>query len=84
MFSKRFINVSAEIVKAVKNGEPVVALESTIITHGMPWPKNFEMAMRVESIVKQKVKTVLTLIQPSQIDFKIKPNHFFRKPSLLL
>ncbi len=55
MFLKRLINVSAEVARAVKNGEPVVALESAIITHGMPWPKNYEVAMKVESIIRQRV-----------------------------
>ena len=42
-----------EIENALKQGDPVVALESTIITHGMPWPQNLEMAQRVESVVRE-------------------------------
>ena len=41
-----------EIENALKQGDPVVALESTIITHGMPWPQNLEMALRVEAVVR--------------------------------
>ena len=42
-----------EIENALNQGHPVVALESTIITHGMPWPKNLEMAQRVEAVVRE-------------------------------
>ncbi len=55
MLSRRFVTVSAEILKAVRNGDPVVALESTIITHGMPYPKNFDMSIKVEKILRDKV-----------------------------
>ena len=40
-----------EVKEALSNGEPVVALESTIITHGMPYPANIEMA-RNEFIIR--------------------------------
>ncbi|KNG79022.1 pseudouridine-5'-phosphate glycosidase [Mycoplasma sp. HU2014] len=43
---------SKEVETALKNNKPVVALESTIITHGMPYPKNVEMAKNVEQIVR--------------------------------
>ena len=55
MLSRRFVTVSAEILKATRNGDPVVALESTIITHGMPYPKNLEMSLKVEKIIRDKV-----------------------------
>ncbi|WP_375261458.1 pseudouridine-5'-phosphate glycosidase [Palleronia sp.] len=41
-----------EVRAALEDGQPVVALESTIITHGMPWPRNFETARRVEEEVR--------------------------------
>ncbi|MGR3378412.1 pseudouridine-5'-phosphate glycosidase [Salipiger abyssi] len=44
--------LSAPVADALANGTPVVALESTIITHGMPWPQNLEMARRVEDTVR--------------------------------
>lgn len=50
---KQFLNVSAEVQEALKAGKPVVALESTIISHGMPYPKNVETALRVEEIVRE-------------------------------
>ena len=45
---KRYLDVSDEVRKALDEGKPVVALESTIISHGMPYPKNVETALRVE------------------------------------
>lgn len=46
--------VSAEVKDALKHGKPVVALESTIISHGMPYPQNVETALAVEKIIRQK------------------------------
>lgn len=45
--------LEAEVAAALKAGKPVVALESTIITHGMPYPQNAEMAASVESIIRE-------------------------------
>ena len=44
--------LSAPVAEALALGAPVVALESTIITHGMPWPQNLEMARKVEDTVR--------------------------------
>lgn len=46
------IKVSKEVAEALANNRPVVALESTIISHGMPYPQNVETAMQVEKIVR--------------------------------
>ncbi len=46
------LTFSPEVVQARANGTPVVALESTIITHGMPFPQNVETALRVEAEVR--------------------------------
>lgn len=46
------IACSAEVEAARAAGTPLVALESTIITHGMPWPQNLEMARRVEEVIR--------------------------------
>ena len=46
------VSFSAEVAAAKASGTPVVALESTIITHGMPYPGNLEMAESVESIIR--------------------------------
>ena len=45
---------SPAVSAALKAGKPVVALESTIITHGMPWPQNVETARRVEAAVRDE------------------------------
>jgi pseudouridylate synthase len=46
------LSFSPEVAAARADGRPVVALESTIITHGMPWPQNVETANRVEAAVR--------------------------------
>ena len=46
------IKVNDEVKKALKEGLPVVALESTIISHGMPYPKNVETALKVEQAIR--------------------------------
>ena len=46
------IKINPEVKQAVEEGRPVVALESTIISHGMPYPQNVETALKVESIVR--------------------------------
>ncbi len=46
------IRIKEEAAKALKEGRPVVALESTIISHGMPYPQNVETALAVEKIVR--------------------------------
>ena len=47
------IKISDEVKRALKDGRAVVALESTIISHGMPYPKNVETALMVEDVVRQ-------------------------------
>ncbi|NTV89820.1 MAG: pseudouridine-5'-phosphate glycosidase [Clostridiales bacterium] len=51
---KNYIEVKPEVLHAVNAGKPVVALESTIISHGMPYPRNVETALKVEEIIRQK------------------------------
>ena len=48
----RFLEISKEVQQALAEGKPVVALESTIISHGMPYPQNVETALRVEQIIR--------------------------------
>ena len=50
---KNYLEVSEEVKHALENNIPVVALESTIISHGMPYPQNVETALKVESIVRE-------------------------------
>ena len=49
----KYLEIAPEVRKALANGDPVVALESTIISHGMPYPQNVETALRVEEIVRE-------------------------------
>ena len=47
-----YLDISPEVQKALAEGRPVVALESTIISHGMPYPKNVETALLVEQTIR--------------------------------
>jgi len=49
--SNKLLKLSAEVSRALASGDPVVALESTIVTHGMPWPGNLETALGVEKVI---------------------------------
>ncbi len=49
---KKYLSVSPEVQEAIAAGKPVVALESTIISHGMPYPQNVETALQVEQIIR--------------------------------
>ncbi len=49
----KYLDVAPEVKKALEEGKPVVALESTIISHGMPYPKNVETALNVEKVVRE-------------------------------
>ncbi len=74
-----YIDIRPDIQEAVKNGKPVIALESTIISHGMPYPQNKDTALEVEKIcrdmgvvpatmgiIKGRLKVGLT---PEDIDY---------------
>jgi pseudouridine-5'-phosphate glycosidase len=54
MMIDKYVDILPEIAEALKTGKPVVALESTIISHGMPYPRNVETALNVERIVREK------------------------------
>lgn len=45
---EKYLDITPELQEAIKNGEPVVALESTILSHGMPYPENLSFAAEVE------------------------------------
>ena len=49
----KYLDVNPEVAQAIAEGKPVVALESTIISHGMPYPQNVETALNVERIVRE-------------------------------
>ncbi|MCS5084540.1 pseudouridine-5'-phosphate glycosidase [Staphylococcus aureus] len=66
---KKFLEFSTEVEEAKKNNSPIVALESTIISHGMPYPQNIEMAKKVEQIIRDNGATPATI---ATMDGKIK------------
>ncbi len=51
MNMNQYLDVNPEVAAAIAAGKPVVALESTIISHGMPYPQNVETALNVEKII---------------------------------
>jgi pseudouridylate synthase len=50
--AKQHLNILAEVAQALAQGQPVVALESTIIAHGMPYPQNVQTALEVEAVIR--------------------------------
>ena len=48
----KYLDIAPEVAEALAQGKPVVALESTIISHGMPYPQNVETALAVEKIIR--------------------------------
>ena len=50
--NNKLLDIAPEVSQALSEGRPVVALESTIISHGMPYPKNVETALRVEQTIR--------------------------------
>ncbi len=48
-----YLDISPEVAAAQRDGKPIVALESTIISHGMPYPQNVETALRVEQTIRE-------------------------------
>ena len=49
----KYLDINPEVAQALAQGKPVVALESTIISHGMPYPQNVETALNVERIIRE-------------------------------
>ena len=49
----KYLDIKPEVAQALAAGKPVVALESTIIAHGMPYPKNVETALSVERVIRE-------------------------------
>lgn len=72
-------DVLPEVLDALQSGKPVVALESTIISHGMPYPRNVETALRVEHIIREGGAVPATIavlkgkpkvgLSPEEIDY---------------
>lgn len=57
----RYLQISEEVAQALERTGPVLALESTIISHGMPWPRNLETALTVEAAVRKRGATPATI-----------------------
>jgi pseudouridine-5'-phosphate glycosidase len=82
------ITYSSEVSAAKQRGAPIVALESTIITHGMPYPGNLEMARSVEDIVRQQgavpatiavIKGVLHIgLEPAELEALAQMEHVMK------
>jgi len=66
---KQYLTFSEEVLAAKENNQPVVALESTIISHGMPYPKNVETARFVEKLIRDNGAVPATI---ALMDGKIK------------
>ena len=58
---KSFLELSKEVIKAIESNKPIVALESTIISHGMPYPQNYETARELENICRDNGVTPATI-----------------------
>ena len=75
----KYLDCSPEVAKALAEGKPVVALESTIISHGMPYPQNVETALKVEETIRENGATPATIaivggrlkagLTPSEIEY---------------
>ena len=57
----KYLDCTPEVAKALAEGKPVVALESTIISHGMPYPQNVETALKVEQTIRENGATPATI-----------------------
>ena len=68
------IKYSEEVMNAKKNNLPIVALESTIITHGMPYPENLKTALAVENIIRGQKSVPATI---GVLDGNIQIGHSF-------
>ena len=55
------MDISTEVQQAIKTGLPIVALESTIISHGMPFPQNLKTALKVEKIIREESAVPATI-----------------------
>ena len=61
---KNYLDIAPEVKSAVEAGKPVVALESTILSHGMPYPENLTFAAEVERIIRAEVEKLIRAYDP--------------------
>lgn len=57
-----YVSINPEVKEALEQGKPVVALESIIISHGMPYPQNVEMANETEQIIRDNGAIPATIV----------------------
>ena len=91
MSLNKYLDVAPEVAEAVAAGKPVVALESTIISHGMPYPQNVETALKVESIIRENGAVPATIailggrlkagLTPEEIEYLGRKGHDVAKAS---
>ena len=87
----KYLDIAPEVAEALAAGKPVVALESTIISHGMPYPQNVETALKVESIIRENGAVPATIailggrlkagLTPEEIEYLGKKGHEVTKAS---
>lgn len=87
----KYLDIHPEVAAALAAGKPVVALESTIISHGMPYPQNVETALQVEQIVRENGAVPATIaviggrlkagLTPSEIEYFGKKGQAIAKAS---
>ena len=91
MSMNKYLDVSPEVAEAIQAGKPVVALESTIISHGMPYPQNVETALNVEKIIRDNGAVPATIaviggrlkagLSPEEIEYLGKKGQAVNKAS---
>lgn len=87
----KYLEISKKVKKALKEGRPVIALESTIISHGMPYPQNVETALNCERIARENGAEPATIaiiggklcagLTEEQIEYLGKTGHGVQKAS---
>lgn len=85
---RNFMDIKPEVEKALEEGTPVVALESTIISHGMPYPKNVETAFAVEEVIRKNgaIPATIAIIEgrikigltPEEIEYMAKADNVLK------
>lgn len=85
---RNFMDIKPEVEKALEEGTPVVALESTIISHGMPYPKNVETALAVEEVIRKNgaIPATIAIIEgrikigltPEEIEYMAKADNVLK------
>lgn len=76
-FSRTSIDISPEVKAALNHRKPVIALESALITHGLPYPKNVETAMEMEHIIRSHVSSQYNKFY--NVLFKNRSKYLFRQ-----